>query len=85
MAHWNMTARAFNVFGDGLKADVDMNPQAELDDMKDVEYSNERRRVHLASKAKAQTESDFETVKENYRDLSQESGALHESEGPTPC
>jgi hypothetical protein len=33
MTHWNMTARAFNNFGDGLKADVDMKPQAELDDM----------------------------------------------------
>jgi hypothetical protein len=63
-----MTTRAFNVFGDGLKADVDMKPQAELDDMTDVEYSNERRRVRLACKAKAQTENDFETVKENYRD-----------------
>jgi hypothetical protein len=52
MTHWNMTARAFNNFGDGLKADVDMKPQAELDDMTDVEYSNERRRVRLASKRK---------------------------------
>jgi len=68
MTHWNMTARAFKNFGDGLKADVDMKPLAELDDMTDGEYSNERRRVRLACKAKAQTESDFETVKENYRD-----------------
>ncbi|KAK1941085.1 hypothetical protein P3T76_007791 [Phytophthora citrophthora] len=68
MVHWDKTARVFNAFGDGLKADIDMKPQAELDAMTDMEYSNERRRVALARKAKAQTESDFETLTANFRD-----------------
>ncbi|KAK1936597.1 hypothetical protein P3T76_010032 [Phytophthora citrophthora] len=65
MAHWDKIA--FNAFGDGLKADIDMKPQADLDAMTDVEYSDERRRVALARKAKAQTEkSDFETLTANF-------------------
>ncbi|KAL3660324.1 hypothetical protein V7S43_014478 [Phytophthora oleae] len=67
MDHWSKTARAFNAFGDGLKTDTDMKPQDELEEMPDVEYSNERRRVALACKTKAQAETDHEMLVTNFR------------------
>ncbi|KAK1930917.1 hypothetical protein P3T76_013506 [Phytophthora citrophthora] len=39
MDHWSKTTRAFNSFGDELKADTGMKPQDELDRITDAEYS----------------------------------------------
>ncbi|KAL3670743.1 hypothetical protein V7S43_003931 [Phytophthora oleae] len=60
------TATAFSVLWDGLSGDTDFRPQNELDEMTDVEYSNERRRVRKAQEAKDHAEATFMKFRARY-------------------
>ncbi|KAL3661172.1 hypothetical protein V7S43_013781 [Phytophthora oleae] len=60
------TATAFSVLWDGLSGDTDFRLQNELDEMTDVEYSNERRRVRKAQEAKDHAEATFMKFRARY-------------------